>query len=133
MKGYVVNIEDETKQNDNFRKVLYTATKSQLVVMSLNPGEEIGMEVHDLDQFIRVEDGSGTVVLDGVEHAIEDDWAVVIPAGTNHNVINTGEGKMKLYTIYSPPEHRMDVVHATKEQAMADDEHFDGRTTEGTE
>ncbi len=133
MKGYVVNIEDETKRNDNFRKVLYTATKSQLVVMSLNPGEEIGMEVHDLDQFIRVEDGSGKVVLDGVEHDIEDDWAVVIPAGTNHNVINTGEGKMKLYTIYSPPEHRMDVVHATKEQAMADDEHFDGRTTEGTE
>jgi len=131
MKGYVANIEKETKDNDNFRKVLYTATKSQLVVMSLKPGEEIGMEVHDLDQFIRVEEGTGKAVLDGVEHDLADDWAVVIPAGTNHNVINTGEGAMKLYTIYSPPEHRMDVVHATKPEAESDDEHFDGRTTEG--
>lgn len=131
MQGYVVNIEKVTKENENFRKVLYTATKSQLVVMSLKPGEEIGMEVHDLDQFIRLEDGNGRVILDGVEHEVEDDWAVVIPAGTNHNVINTGDTAMKLYSIYSPPEHRMDVVHATKPEAEADEEHFDGRTTEG--
>ncbi len=130
MQGYVVNIEQATKENGNFRKVLYTATKSQLVVMSLNPGEEIGMEVHDLDQFIRFEEGKGKVVLDGVEHDVEDDWAVVIPAGCNHNVTNTGDEVMKLYTIYSPPEHRMDVVHATRADAMGDDEHFDGKTTE---
>ena len=132
MQGYVVNIEQVTKDNENFRKVLYTATKSQLVVMSLKPGEEIGMEVHELDQFIRFEAGTGMVILDGVEHAIEDDWAVVIPAGCNHNVINTGDEVMKLYSIYSPPEHRFDVVHATREDAMGDEEHFDGQTTEGT-
>lgn len=131
MKGYVVNIEQVTKENKNFRKVLYTAKSSQLVVMALQPGEEIGMEVHDLDQFIRLEAGKGVAVLDGVEHAIEDDWAVVIPAGTNHNVINTSpDTVMQLYTIYSPPEHRHDVVHATKADAMADHEHFDGTTTE---
>lgn len=131
MKGFVINIEDATKENENFRKVLYTATKSQLVVMSLKPMEEIGMEVHQLDQFIRVEEGTGKAILDGVEHVIADDWAVVIPAGTNHNVVNTSETEpMKLYTIYSPPEHRFDVVHATKPEAEADDEHFDGRTTE---
>lgn len=134
MQGFVTNIEKDTKDNDNFRKVLYTATKSQLVVMSLLPHEEIGMEVHELDQFIRVEEGSGKVILDGVEHEIEDDWAVVIPAGTHHNVINTSDTeKMKLYTIYSPPEHRFDVVHATKPEAEADDEHFDGRTTEASQ
>lgn len=134
MKGYVVNIEDATKQNENFRKVLYTASKSQLVVMSLKPGEEIGMEVHELDQFIRVESGKGKAILDGVEHDLEDDWAVVIPMGTHHNIVNTSDTEpMKLYTIYSPPEHRFDVVHATKPEAEADEEHFDGRTTEGTE
>lgn len=133
MKGYVINIEDATKENDNFRKVLYTATKSQLVVMSLKPLEEIGMEVHELDQFIRIEAGHGKAILDGVEHDIEDDWAVVIPAGTDHNIVNTSDSEpLKLYTIYSPPEHRFDVVHATKPEAEADEEHFDGRTTEGT-
>ena len=132
MKGFVINIEDATKENENFRKVLYTATKSQLVVMSLKPMEEIGMEVHQLDQFIRIEEGTGKAILDGVEHVIADDWAVVIPAGTNHNIVNTSATEpMKLYTIYSPPEHRFDVVHATKPEAEADEEHFDGRTTEG--
>jgi mannose-6-phosphate isomerase-like protein (cupin superfamily) len=132
MKGFVINIEDATKENENFRKVLYTATKSQLVVMSLKPMEEIGMEVHQLDQFIRIEEGTGKAILDGVEHVIADDWAVVIPAGTNHNIVNTSATEpMKLYTIYSPPEHRLDVVHATKPEAEADEEHFDGRTTEG--
>ena len=130
MKGYVTNIEKATKENNNFRKVLYTAQSSQLVVMSLKAGEEIGAEVHDLDQFIRIEKGKGEAILDGVEHEIEDDFAVVIPAGCNHNIINTGDEEMKLYTVYSPPEHREGVVNATKEEAEADEEHFDGVTTE---
>ena len=128
MKGYVVNIEKETLENENYRKVLYTAKKSQLVLMTIQPGDEIGAEVHDLDQFIRIEAGEAAVYLDDVEHKIEDDWAVVIPAGTNHNVINTGDVPLKLYSIYSPPEHKDGTLHATK----ADDkeEHFDGKTTE---
>lgn len=132
MKGYVANIEDAAKENDNFRKVLYTAKFSQLVVMSLKPSEEIGEEVHTLDQFIRIESGKGKVILDGVEHEAEDNFAIVIPAGTKHNVINTSSDEsMKLYTIYSPPEHRDGVVHATKEDAMNDKtDEFDGKTTE---
>ena len=131
MKGYISNIEKETSENENFRRVLYTAKNSQLVLMALKPGEEIGEEIHELDQFIRVEQGRGKAVLDGVEHIVEDGSAVVIPAGTKHNVINGDEGKMKLYTIYSPPEHKDGVVHQTKDEALADKEdHFDGRTTE---
>ncbi|MDI6778450.1 MAG: cupin domain-containing protein [Patescibacteria group bacterium] len=132
MKGYVVNIEDATKENANFRKVLYTAKFNQLVVMSLKPGEEIGEEVHTLDQFIRIEEGTGKAVLDGVEHEIEDDFAIVVPAGMKHNFINTSaDTLMKLYTIYSPPEHRDGVVHATKVDALADKtDEFDGKTTE---
>jgi mannose-6-phosphate isomerase-like protein (cupin superfamily) len=132
MKGYVANIEDATKENDNFRKVLYTAKFSQLVVMALKPNEEIGEEVHSLDQFIRIEKGEGKAVLDGVEHQIEDDFAIVIPAGTKHNVINTSSDEpMKLYTIYSPPEHRDGVVHPAKEDALTDKtDEFDGKTTE---
>jgi len=128
MKGYVTNIEKATLENDNFRQVLYTATKSQLVVMTIQPGDEIGQETHDLDQFIRIEAGQAMVTLDGVEHAVEDDWAVVIPAGTEHNVVNTGEVPLRLYSVYSPPEHKDGTLHATK----ADDkeEHFDGVTTE---
>jgi mannose-6-phosphate isomerase-like protein (cupin superfamily) len=131
MKGYVGDIENATEENENFRKVLYTGKNSQLVVMSILSGEEIGEEVHTLDQFIRVEEGNGKAVLDGVEHSIEDDWAIVIPAGMKHNVINTGDEPLKLYTIYSPPEHRDGTVHATKEDALADKEdEFDGKTTE---
>lgn len=130
MKGYVTNIEKATTENSNFRKVLYTAKNSQLVVMSLKPKEDIGEEVHTLDQFIRIEQGEGKAVLDGVEYGIENNSAVVIPAGTKHNIINTSDREMKLYTIYSPPEHRDGVVHATKADAIADDEHFDGKTTE---
>ncbi len=132
MKGYVANIEDATKGNDNFRKVLYTGKNSQLVVMSIAPGQDIGEEVHDLDQFIRIEAGFGKAVLDGVEHDLEDDFAIVIPAGMKHNVINTSQDDpLKLYTVYSPPEHKDGVVHGTKEEAMADeDDHFDGVTTE---
>lgn len=115
MAGYFINIEKATMQNDNFRKVLNTAQHSQLVVMSLLPGEEIGTEVHDLDQFIRFESGRGKVILDGKETEVEDDWAVVIPAGVEHNVINTSDSeKMKLYSIYSPPEHPEGTVHPTK-------------------
>jgi mannose-6-phosphate isomerase-like protein (cupin superfamily) len=131
MKGYVANIEEVTLKNANFRTVLYTAKNSQLVVMSLKPGEDIGEEVHDLDQFIRIEQGKGKAVLDGVEHRIEDDYAIVIPAGARHNIINTSDvADMKLYSIYSPPEHRNDVMHKTKANAIADNEHFDGKTTE---
>jgi len=120
MASLVVNIEEETKRNTNFRKVLATNTHSQLVVMSLMPGEDIGEEVHDaIDQFIRLEEGSGKAVLDGQEFPIEDDWAVVIPAGTKHNIINTSNEIMKLYTIYSPPEHAEGTVHATKAEAQA--------------
>jgi mannose-6-phosphate isomerase-like protein (cupin superfamily) len=130
MKGYVINIEKETKKNSDFRRVLYTAKNSQLVLMSIKPGEEIGMEVHDLDQFLRFEEGEGKAILDGVEHSVKDGDAVVVPAGTNHNFINTGDKDLKLYTIYSPPNHRDGVVHKTKAEAETDDEHFDGKTTE---
>jgi len=131
MNGYIVNIEKATKENANFRQVLYTAKNSQLVLMSLKPGEEIGEEVHTLDQFIRVEAGQGKAVLDGAEHKIEDGSALVIPAGTRHNVINGAAGEMKLYTIYSPPEHKDKVIHPTKAEAASDKEdHFDGVTTE---
>ncbi len=125
--GYVTNIEKDSLDNENFRKVLYTAKNSQLVVMSLKPKEEIGMETHQLDQFIRVERGSGKTVLNGKEHEIADGFAVVVPAGTDHNIINTSETEeMKLYTVYSPPNHKDGTVHPTKADAMADEgEHFD--------
>lgn len=128
---FQANIEKLAEENTFFRKVLYTAKNSQLVVMCLKPNEDIGEEVHDLDQFIRVEKGRGKAILDSIEHQIESGFAVIIPAGTKHNIINTsGEEEMKLYTIYSPPNHRDGVVHQTKEEAEKDEEHFDGRTTE---
>ena len=131
MKGYVENIEKLSLENENFRRVLYTAKSSQLVVMSLKPGEDIGEEVHNLDQFIRCESGEGRAVLDGVGHAITDGFVVVVPAGAKHNIINTSsDKKLKLYTLYSPPNHRDGVVHETKAQAEADEEHFDGKTSE---
>ncbi len=131
MKGYVANIEELAKSNENFRQVLYTAPHSQLVVMSLKPGEAIGEEVHQLDQFIRCELGSGEAVLNGVSHQIKDGFAVVIPAGTKHNIINLSPAQpLKLYTLYSPPNHRDGVVHTTKQMAEADEEEFDGVTTE---
>jgi mannose-6-phosphate isomerase-like protein (cupin superfamily) len=130
MKGYVQDIESLAIKNNDFRRVLYTAKNSQLVLMALTPKEEIGMEVHKLDQFYRVEEGSGDAVLDGVRTSIRAGFAVVIPAGTNHNIINTGTVPMKLYTLYSPPNHRDGVVHHTRADAEADNEHFDGKTTE---
>lgn len=130
MKGFVQDIEELAITNDEFRRVLYTAKNCQLVVMSLDPGGEIGMEVHKLDQFFRVEKGSGEAILDGVSTAIREGFAIVVPAGTNHNIVNTGSTPLKLYTLYAPPNHRDGVVHHTREDAEADDEHFDGKTTE---
>ena len=131
MKGYISNIEKDTVENNNFRKVIYTGKNSQLVVMSLKPGEEIGEEVHAVDQFIRIEQGKGQAVLDGAVYEVEDDFAIVVPAGAKHNVINKGDGEMKLYTIYSPPEHLKDTVHKTKADAMADTkDKFNGLTSE---
>jgi len=130
MKGFVQDIESLAVRNEDFRRVLYTAKNCQLVVMSLMPGEEIGMEIHHLDQFFRVEEGIGEAVLDGVSTVIRAGFAVVVPAGTNHNIVNTGNVALKLYTIYAPPNHRDGVVHPTRDEAEADNEHFDGKTTE---
>ncbi len=129
MNGYVSNIEKETLENNNFRKVLYTTHNVQLVVMSLNPGEEIGLEVHGQDQFIRIESASGKTILDGVEHEIADGSAVVVPAGVNHNIINTSEEHMKLYSLYTPPHHKDGTVHKTKAEAESDEEEFDGQVS----
>jgi len=132
LKGYVVDIEVETTKNTDFRRVLYTGKYSQLVLMSIKPGEEIGEETHDnVDQFFRFEAGEGKVIIDGAEHRIKDGNAVIVPAGARHNVINTSKlADLRLYTIYSPPEHQDRVVRHTKKEAMASVEHFDGRTTE---
>ncbi|MBI2019384.1 cupin domain-containing protein [Candidatus Daviesbacteria bacterium] len=123
MNGYITDIEDTAKQNENFRQVLFTAPKSQLVVMSLKPGEDIGEEVHEVDQFIRIEEGEGKVILNGEESPIPEDTAIVIPSGTRHNIINTSaKEKLKLYTIYSPAEHKDSTIHSTKADALADTE-----------
>ena len=130
MKGFVQDIEALAVKNVAFRQVLYTAKHCQLVLMALKPGEEIGAEVHKLDQFFRVEEGSGEAALDGARTALRAGFAVVVPAGTRHNIINTGTAPLKLYTLYAPPNHRDGVVHQTRQAAEADHEHFDGRTTE---
>ncbi|HEY4489133.1 MAG TPA: cupin domain-containing protein [Candidatus Paceibacterota bacterium] len=129
MKGYVTNIEQETLKNENFRTVLYTSPHIQLVVMSVET--EIGTETHkDTDQFIRVEKGSGKAILNGQEHALQEGSIVVIPAGIEHNIVNTGDTPLKLYTIYAPPHHKDGTVHTTKEEAEQGEEHFDGVTSE---
>lgn len=131
MKGFVDNIEQLTEDNDNFRQVLYTGKNLQLVLMTMQPGEEIGEEIHeDRDQFFRIEMGQGEIWIDGVANKVETDDGIIVPAGAKHNVINNGSGPLKLYTIYGPPEHREGTVHATKANADASHEHFDGRTTE---
>ena len=133
MKGYCDNIEKRTVENEDFRRVLYTGHNLQLVLMTLPPGCDIGEEVHpDRDQFFRIEAGSGVVKIDGVENRVEDDFAVIVPAGARHNVINTGSAPLRLYTIYGPPEHKDQVVQATKEEADArhHDEEWEGETTE---
>jgi mannose-6-phosphate isomerase-like protein (cupin superfamily) len=126
----VQDIENLAIQNGEFRRVLYTARNCQLVVMALKPNEEIGAEVHKLDQFFRVEEGGGEAVLDGVRTAISAGFAVLVPAGTKHNIINTGAAPLKLYTLYAPPNHRDGVIHHTRADAEADGEHFDGKTSE---
>ena len=129
--GYVANIEAVSLENKNFRKVLYTDQNSQLVLMSLLPGEEISDEVHDVDQFLRLEKGSGTAVLSDIPHSISDGSVIIVPAGTKHNVINTGSDEMKLYTLYMPPHHKDGTIHRTKAEAAADTaDEFDGKTTE---
>jgi mannose-6-phosphate isomerase-like protein (cupin superfamily) len=130
MRGFIKNIEEIAVKNENFRQVLYTAKNTQLVVMSLKPNEEIGMEVHHLDQFFRVEEGDGVAILDGVHTVISPGFAVLVPAGTHHNIINTGSGYLKLYTLYSPPNHADGTIHHTRAEAEAAKEEFDGKTTE---
>jgi len=127
-KGYIAHIEEETKKNTDYRRVVYTAAHSKLVLMSIVPGGEIGMEVHHLDQFFRFESGQGKVILDGVEHEVKDGDAVIVPEGTQHNVINTGSDDLKLYTLYSPPNHKDGTTQATKADEY--EEQFDGVTTE---
>lgn len=132
MKGFNLNIEKETLANDNYRKVVYTSKHSQLVLMSLKPKEEIGMEIHpDNDQFFRFESGTGKCVIDGNEYEVGDGSAIVVPAGAEHNVINvSSDSPLKLYTIYSPAHHKDGVVRATKAEAETDSPEFDGKTTE---
>ena len=133
MKGYCENIEAATLENDDFRRVLYTGHNLQLVLMTLQPGEEIGSETHeDRDQFFRIEEGQGVVDIDGAANAVSDDFAVIVPAGARHNVRNTGNRPLRLYTVYGPPEHLDGIVHATKAEADARhaDEEWDGKTTE---
>jgi mannose-6-phosphate isomerase-like protein (cupin superfamily) len=128
MKGFITDIEKATLENTDYRRVLYTAQNSQLVLMNIKPGDEIGLETHELDQFIRIEQGEAKAILNEVEHELKDDFAVIIPGGTAHNIINTGQEDLKLYSIYSPPEHKDGTIHKTKEDET--EEHFDGITTE---
>jgi len=130
MNGFVENIEKLSLENDNFRKVLYTDKNSQLVLMCLLPSEEIGEEVHNVDQFLRVEKGTGKTILNDISYSLADGSVIIVPAGTKHNIINTGLDSMKLYTLYMPPHHKDGVIHKTKQEAEADTEHFDGKTTE---
>jgi mannose-6-phosphate isomerase-like protein (cupin superfamily) len=132
-RGFCDDIEDLTEKNEDFRRVLYTGEQLQLVLMTLQPGEEIGEEVHaDRDQFFRIEEGEGIIDIDGRENPVEDDIAVIVPAGTRHNVRNTSDDPLRFYTIYGPPEHKDGVVQATKAEAEArhHDEEWDGATTE---
>ena len=132
MKGFNVNIEKDAVKNVNFRKVLYTGKHCQLVLMSLKPNEEIGMEVHtENDQFFRFEKGEGKCIIDGNEYFLEDGSVIIVPAGAEHNIINTSSADdLKLYTIYSPAHHKDGVVRVTKEEAEKDNPEFDGVTTE---
>jgi len=132
MRGYNANIEKLTLENNNFRQVLYTGKYCQLVIMSLKPGEDIGSEVHpETDQFFRIESGQGKAIIDGNEYEISDGSVVIVPTGSQHNIVNlSSERPLKLYTIYAPPHHRDGVIHPSKEVALTDEEHFDGKTSE---
>ena len=130
-KGFSANLEQETLKNTDFRRVIYTGRHSQLVLMAIAPGGEIGEETHDEhDQFFRFEQGEGLVTIDGNKYRVIDGSGIIVPAGALHNVANTGKAALKLYTIYSPPEHMDKVVRRTKAEAMASEEHFDGKATE---
>ncbi len=132
MKGFKTNIENETLNNENFRKVLYTGKHAQLVLMSIAPGSEIGLETHnENDQFLRFEGGKGHVIIDDAKYEVEDGDCVIVPAGAKHNVMNASDSEsLKLYTLYSPPHHKDGIVRSTKEEAEANEEDFDGKTTE---
>jgi mannose-6-phosphate isomerase-like protein (cupin superfamily) len=131
-KGFAGHLEEETRKNTDFRRVLYTGKFSQLVLMSLKPNEDIGEETHDdVDQFFRFEEGEGVVVIDGVKNLVKDGSGVIVPSGAKHNVMNTSKVKsLKLYTIYSPPEHQDKVIRKTRQEALAKEEHYNGRPTE---
>ena len=130
-KGFVQNIERLTEENDDFRRVLYTGANLQLVLMAIAPGGEIGEEVHDdRDQFFRIEAGEGEILIDGVTHRVKADDGIIVPQGARHNVRNSGQQPLKLYTIYGPPEHRDGVIHRTSADAHGDHEHYDGKPTE---
>ncbi len=131
-KGFAVNLEEETRKNTDFRRVLYTGKYSQLVLMCLKPKEEIGMETHDnVDQFFRFEEGEGVVVIDGVKHKVKDGSGVIVPCGAEHNVVNTsGLKPLRLYTIYSPPEHLDKTIRHTRQEALGRPEEYDGKPTE---
>ena len=132
-RGFCDDIEELTEENEDFRRVLYTGKHLQLVLMTLQPGEEIGEEVHeDRDQFFRIEEGEGVIDIDGKANEVEDDIAVIVPAGARHNVRNTGDEPLRLYTLYGPPEHKDGVVQSTKAEADArhEQEEWDGKTTE---
>lgn len=131
MKGYVINLEKAALENNYFRKVLYTTKNIQLVLMSLKPGEDIGEETHQLDQFIRIESGEGKAILNGTPYKISDGFSIIVPAGTKHNLINTSSSNpLKIYTLYSPPNHLDGMIHKTKADAEEHEEHFEGSTTE---
>ena len=130
-KGFADNIEKLTEENTDFRRVLYTGQNLQLVLMSIEPGDEIGAEVHlDIDQFFRIEAGEGEISVDGTVYKVRADDGIVVPAGARHNVVSTGTEPLKLYTIYGPPEHVDGLVHKTCAEAAEAHEHFDGKTTE---
>lgn len=131
MKGFIDDIEEVTERNDDFRRVIYTGPHLQLVLMSLQPGQEIGSEVHSgVDQFFRIEKGKGVIEIDGVRTKIKSDTGVLVPAGARHNLINNGDKTLKLYTLYAPPHHRDGLVRQEKLDTKGDAEHFDGKTTE---
>jgi mannose-6-phosphate isomerase-like protein (cupin superfamily) len=130
MQGFIGDIEKLAKENNNFRKVIYTGRYMQLVLMSLKPGEEIGEEIHGVDQFLRIEEGEGRAIIGDKEYKIKDDMAILVPAGLKHNIVNTGNEDLKLYTIYALPHHKDGIIHQTREEAIKFEEHFDGKTTE---
>ena len=133
-KGFVGNISDLTEKNSDFRRVLYTGKNLQLVLMSLKPGEDIGEEVHDnVDQFFRIEEGSGEVLINGQRSSVKSDDAILVPAGARHNVTNTGTTPLRLYTLYGPPQHRDKTIHATKQQAESSEAPFDGKPSEASD